>query len=77
LKFPVKIYSPRWKRSEGTTLSLLPELVTAMGLPPGVPLSAVVDRETLILCRPERARVWEKVLAGNPARFIRAASRRR
>ncbi len=71
MKFPVTLRAQRTRKQTSTLVPLRPDLLRALGLPPGKPLCAVVDRGRVILCKPEEAETWERVLEDFPAFFIR------
>ncbi len=70
MKLPVTLRASRRGKWSSTSVSLRPDLLRALGLPPGKVLCAVLDRRRVIFCPPEEAEMWERVLADFPSFFI-------
>jgi hypothetical protein len=62
LKLPVKLRPARGNRDRAVTVSLRPAIVHALGLKPGAPLAAILDRQVVIICPAEDAEKWETLL---------------
>lgn len=70
MKVPVMMKPARGNRKGAVTVSLRPDLWRALGFTPGAPLTAVMERDVLILCPPEDAAMWELLLADFPASLV-------
>ncbi len=70
MKLPITLRASRSGKRSSTSVSLRPDLLRALGLPPDKILCAVLDRRQVILCPPEEAEMWERVLEDFPRFFI-------
>jgi hypothetical protein len=70
MKLPITLFSKPGGAPDRIGVSLCPQLVDALGLPFNAPLCAVAERRRIIVCRPEEAELWEKVLEDFPRLFI-------